>query len=419
MSAAQPEPRSTPTARSSAPTPPEDARLAQHMAVFRRGTVDLIDEPSLRLRVAESLAEGRPLRIKFGMDPTSPDLHVGHAVHLLMLRDLQQLGHQIVLIVGDATAMVGDPSGRNKLRPQLSRADVEEHLSTYLEQAGRVLELDRTEVRRNSEWFDAMRFEDVLRLAAKMTVAQMIERDTFQARIQQAEPIGLHELLYPLMQGWDSVVVRSDVELGGTDQLFNLLVGRALQEREDQRPQVVVTLPLLLGLDGRKMSKSYANYVGFTDEPADMFGKVMSIEDGAMGAWFRLLTRMPEAEIAQTLAGHPRDAKARLAGELTRFFHGAEPARAAGLAFDRLFRDGQVPEDVPELAWPAEGALPLASLLHAVGLAASTSEARRVIQQGGVRLDGALELDPLRQIPPPGAGLLVQVGKRRFLRLRS
>ena len=399
------------------PDRPEDPRLEQHLAAFHRGTVDLIDEATLRRRVAESLAEGPPLRVKFGMDPTSPDLHVGHAVQLMKLRDLQQLGHKIVLIVGDSTAMVGDPSGRNKLRPQLTREHVEANLETYMAQAGKVLDMDRTEVRRNSEWFDALRFEDVLRLAGKMTVAQMIERDTFQERMRASEPIGLHELLYPLMQGWDSVEVKSDLELGGTDQLFNLLVGRTLQEREGQRPQIVFTLPLVLGLDGRKMSKSYDNYVGFTDEPNDMFGKVMSIEDVAMERWFTLLTRLPEDEVQALLAGHPRDAKARLAYELTRFFHGATAAQGARDAFDRQFRDRQVPEDVPEAVWPADGPLPLANLVHQLGLATSTSDARRVIQPGGVKLDGIVENDPSRLIEVPAGELLLQVGKRRFVRV--
>ncbi len=397
---------------------PADPRVEQHLATFRRDTLDLVDERALAARIATGLREGRGLRVKFGMDPTSPDLHVGHAVQLLKLRDLQQLGHQIVLIVGDATAMVGDPSGRNKLRPQLTRAEVEANLVTYTNQASKVLDLSRTEVRRNSEWFDAMGFEDILRLAGKMTVAQMIERDTFQERMRAKEPIGLHELLYPLMQGWDSVVVRADLELGGTDQLFNLLVGRTLQEREGQAPQIVMTLPLLVGLDGRKMSKSYGNTVGFTDEPADQFGKVMSIEDGAMAVWYRLLTRLGEEESAAILAGHPREAKARLAFELTRFFHGAEAAQAAREAFDRLFRDREVPADVPEARWPAAGPLPLANLLHELGLAISTSDARRKVQQGGVRLDGGVVTDPLRSIEPPAAELLVQVGKRSFVRLR-
>jgi tyrosyl-tRNA synthetase len=386
------------------------------LADWRRGTVDLIEEREL----VERLAAGRPLRVKFGMDPSSPDLHLGHAVQLLKLRRLQELGHTIVMIVGDATAMVGDPSGRNKLRPQLTRAEVEANLVTYTDQAARVLDLERTEVRRNSEWFDAMGFEDVLRLAARMTVARMIERDTFARRMAAAEPIGIHEFLYPLMQGWDSVMIRCDVETGGTDQLFNLLVGRDLQRSEGQPGQVCLTLPLINGLDGRKMSKSYGNAVALTDPPNDMFGKVMSLEDGAMPLWFELLTALEPAEVERVLAGHPREAKARLAQEITAFFHGAEAARGARDAFDRQFRDRELPEQIPERAWSDEWAaegLPLAVLLRELGLASSSSDARRAVQQGGVRLDGQVAGDPMQPVPRPAAALLIQVGKRRFVRL--
>ena len=292
------------------------------LALWRRGVVDLIEARDL----AERLAAGRPLRVKFGMDPSSADLHLGHAVQLFKLRALQDAGHTIVLIVGDSTAMVGDPSGRNKLRPQLTRAEVEANLQTYTEQAGRVLDMQRTEVRRNSEWFDAMSFEEVLRLASRMTVARMIERDTFQTRMQASEPIGIHEFLYPLMQGWDSVMIRCDVEFGGTDQLFNLLVGRELQRQSEQPGQICMTMPLINGLDGRKMSKSYGNAVGLTDAPNDMYGKLMSLEDAAMPQWFELLTRVDAEQLRELLAGHPRTAKARLAAEITAFFHGDDAA---------------------------------------------------------------------------------------------
>lgn len=385
---------------------------------FKRGAVDLIEEREL----AALSKQGRPLRIKFGMDPSSPDLHLGHAIPLLKLRALQEAGHQIVLIVGDATAMVGDPSGRNKLRPQLTRADVEANLATYTEQAASVLDLERTEVRRNSEWFDAMDFGDILKLASRMTVAQMIERDTFQKRMQAKEPIGIHEFLYPLMQGWDSVMVRADVELGGTDQLFNLLVGRDLQRGEDQTGQVCLTLPLINGLDGRKMSKSYGNAIGLTDEANDMFGKIMSLEDGVMESWFTLLTGLDDAERATLLAGHPRAAKARLAEEITTFFRGAEAAAGARAAFDSQFRDKQRPADeeiaLVELGepWPAEG-LPLAVLLKKVSLAQSTKEGRRLVEQGGVRVNDEVVREPMQLIATPTARMIVQVGKRKFARL--
>ncbi|MDF1800789.1 MAG: tyrosine--tRNA ligase [Planctomycetota bacterium] len=382
--------------------------------VFLANCVDFITPEDLERK----LAAGRPLRVKFGMDPSSTDLHVGHLVQLMKLRDLQEAGHQIVLIVGDATAMVGDPSGRNKLRPQLTRKEVEKNLVTYIDQARLVLDMERTEIRHNSEWFDAMDFTSLLKLTSRMTVARMLERDTFENRIKAAEPIGIHEFLYPLMQGWDSVMVEADLELGGTDQLFNLLVGRNFQEQEGQERQICFTLPLINGLDGRKMSKSYDNYVGLTDEPSDMFGKLMSLEDAAMPTWFPLLTRLSQAEIDAVLAGHPRTAKARLATEITTFLHGAEAAAAASNAFDRQFRDKQQPDDIPELAWPAPGEeLPLFLLIARLGLAASGSEARRLVKQGAVRLDDVVQDDANRTLGAPDAAVVLRVGKRRFAKL--
>jgi len=394
--------------------------LEVHLEAFQRGTVDLIERSQLVRLLDESLRIDRPLRVKFGMDPSSPDLHLGHAVQLMKLRDLQLLGHRILLIVGDFTAMIGDPSGRNKLRPQLAREEIERNLETYKAQAGAVLDMDRTEVWNNSEWFARMGFEDVLKLAGRMTVARMIERDTFQERMKTKEPIGIHEFLYPLAQGWDSVQIHCDAELGGSDQLFNLLVGRQLQEQEQQAPQVCFTLPLINGLDGRKMSKSYDNAIGLQDEPEEMFGKVMSIEDGVMESWFTLLTRLPQEEIAALLAGHPRRAKARLAQEITAFFHGLPAARAASEAFDRQFKDGELPERIPERGWPgAERELPLANLLHLLEMVPSTSEARRVVQQGGVRLDGEVCPDPTAAVQRPRGELLVQIGKRRYVLVRG
>lgn len=391
----------------------------RQLAVFQRGVCDLIEEQQLRGMIAKSLSEERPLRIKFGMDPSSPDLHLGHAVQLRKLRDLQDLGHQIVLIVGDATAMVGDPSGRNKLRPVLSREEVDANQKTYVEQAARVLDMGRTEVRQNSEWFDKMNFEELLRLTTRMTVAQMLERDTFQTRMEASEPIGINEFLYPLMQGWDSVQVESDLELGGTDQLFNLLVGRRLQEQMEQRPQIVLTQPLINGLDGRKMSKSYGNSIGLTASAKDMTFRIMQVDDEVMGDWFLHLTRLDPARIEEALAGHPREAKALLAAEVTAFYHGEEAAREAAGQFDREVRDKVLPDDLPEVAWDAAWgeALPLPNLLKELGLCQSTSEARRAIQQGGVRLDGEVKSDAREELPRPAEPQLVQVGKKRVARL--
>ncbi len=390
--------------------------IERHLAAFQRGAVDLIEPRGLH----KKLARGSPLRLKFGMDPSSPDLHLGHAIPLLKLRDLQELGHTVVLIVGDATAMVGDPSGRNALRPQLAHAEVESNLATYVEQVRTVVDLDRAEIHRNTTWFDRLDFGGLLKLAGRMTVARMLERDTFQTRMSAAEPIGIHELLYPLLQGWDSVEVRADVEFGGTDQLFNLLVGRHFQEQEGQEPQVCVTGPLIDGLDGRKMSKSYGNAVLLVDSPDEKFGKVMALPDAVMELWFQTLTRLPKEEIAGLLAGHPREAKARLAGDIVERFHGRAAAQAARDAFDRRFRDRELPVDIEERAWagpwPA-GGLPLAIALRELGLATSTSDARRKIEQGGVRVDGERLVDPNARIPRPAQGVLLQVGKRAVVRL--
>jgi len=396
--------------------PALEQRVAEHLAVFRRGAVDLIEEGQLRNVLRTALASGRPLRIKFGMDPSSKDLHLGHAVQLMKLRDLQQLGHQIVLIVGDATAMVGDPSGRNKLRPVLTRDAVEENLATYTAQASLVLDM----ARKNSEWFFSMGFDGILDLTTRMTVARMLERDTFQTRMVANEPIGINEFLYPLMQGWDSVKVKADVELGGTDQLFNLLVGRTLQEQEKQRPQCVLTQDLINGLDGRKMSKSYGNAIGLTADAKEMTFRVMQIADEVMPMWFLYLTRLSEPEIQALLAGHPREAKVQLAHEITRFFHGDAAAREAAARFEAEVVRKELPDDLPVVEWGAAwgDSLPLANLLKEMGLCTTTSDARRQIEQGGVRLDGVVTADKSAAVPRPSIEVLVQVGKKRAARLR-
>lgn len=387
------------------------------LAAVRRGAVDVIDERELRAK----LERGAPLRVKFGMDPSSPDLHVGHAIPLLKLRALQDLGHQIVLIVGSATAMVGDPTGRNKLRPQLTREVVEENLRTYVEQAAKVLDMERTEVRRNSEWFDRLDFGGLLALCGRTTVARMLERDTFEQRMQAGEGVGLHELLYPLLQGWDSVEVRADVELGGTDQLFNLLFGRTLQEQEGQERQVCVTTPLINGSDGRKMSKSYGNAIALTDPPKEMFGKLMRIPDEAMGLWFELLTDAGAEEIAAVLAGHPNEAKHELARRITGYFHSPQDGARESEAFIAQFRDKQLPDDIPDVTfdgdWSADG-LPLSVLLREVKLVQSSTEARQLIRQGAVKIEGEAVSDPRHLLPRPSAPLLIQVGKRRYARVR-
>lgn len=381
------------------------------------GTVTCHSEKEL----AAKLKRDRPLRVKFGVDPSSPDLHLGHAVPLRYLRRWQDAGHLAVLIIGDATAMVGDPTGKNATRPQLTREQVDENAATYLEQAFLVLDRERTEVVRNSDWFDRMGFMDAIRLGATTTVARMLERDTFETRHKAGVPIGLHEFLYPLMQGRDSVEVRADVEIGGTEQTFNLLVGRDQMRDADMEPQVCITLPLLVGLDGeQKMSKSLGNAVGLTDSPREMFGKAMSLPDALMPDWFRMASSLTPEAAESALAGSPRDAKAALAADLVATYHGAAAAEEAAAEFDRIFRDKGLPDEIPSTRLPAElvedGSVWIVKALTEVELAASSGEARRLIRSGGVRCDDEKIADEQARLDAGGSYLL-RVGKRRFHRV--
>ncbi len=391
-----------------APADPEAVRAAAQLA---RNTVDCLPAGAL----AEKLSEGRPLRVKLGLDPTAADLHLGHTVVLQKLRQFQDAGHTAVLIIGDYTARVGDPSGRSATRPVLDPAEIDAHARTYLEQAGRVLATDeRLEVRRNSEWLD-MPMEELFRLVRHVTVAQLLVRDDFARRWQQQEPISMLELLYPILQGYDSVAVDADVELGGTDQKFNLLMGRALQSAYGRPQQVVMTLPLLVGIDGaRKMSKSYGNHVGITEPADEIYGRTLRIPDEALGEWYRLLLgRAPDDGTS------PRDAKRALARELASRFHGEAAGQEAERAFDRRFVDRELPEEIEEAALPA-GADPvhLPELLSGL-FGGSRSEARRKIAQGGVRLDGqALAAETLDVPASELDGRVLQLGKRQFRRLR-
>ena len=391
--------------------------VEEQLAVIQRGIVDLVEERELRERLEASRKSGRPLRVKLGIDPSSPDIHLGHTVPLRKLRDFQRLGHTAVVLWGTATARVGDPTGKNKTRPQLTLEEVRANQATYKEQIGSVLDLDRIEERENGEWFDRMDFMGAVKLAAGATVARMLERDSFEKRYKAGEPISVHELLYPLMQGWDSVELEADVELGGTDQLFNLLRGRDLQGREGQAPQICITTPLLVGLDGvDKMSKSLGNYIGVQDPPTEMFGKCMSLPDALMRDWFTILTDTPLAEVDALLAGHPRTAKVALARTLTTEFHGAEAAERAVAEFDRMFREGGRPDDIPEVRIGADalvdGQILVAAALAQAGIAGSNSEGRRLIQGGGVRVDGEKVADPKAALAP--GSYLLQSGKRKF-----
>jgi tyrosyl-tRNA synthetase len=392
---------------------------AEAMALIRRGTAEIIREEELE----KKLGEGRPLRIKAGFDPTAPDLHLGHTVLLNKLRQFQVLGHQAVFLIGDFTGMIGDPTGKNVTRKPLTREEVLENAKTYQTQIFRILDPEKTEVVFNSGWINTMSPADLIQLAAKHTVARMLERDDFDKRYKGGQPIAIHEFLYPLIQGYDSVALRADVELGGTDQKFNLLVGRQLQEVYGQKPQVVLTMPLLEGLDGvQKMSKSLGNYIGI-DEPADeIFGKLMSISDDLMWRYMELLSFTPWSEIqgwqSACVAGdNPRHYKVRFAQEIVARFQGQAVADSALERFEARFKQGLLPEDMPEHTLMAgEGGYAIVALLRDAGLTSGTSESIRMIQQGGVRIDGEKISDP-RLAVQPDQTLVLQVGKRKFARV--
>jgi tyrosyl-tRNA synthetase len=385
---------------------------------LNRGAAEIVTEQEL----AGRLALGRQLRVKLGLDPTSPDIHLGHTVVLRKLRQFQDMGHKAVLIIGDYTAMIGDPTGQNTTRPMLSAEQIQANARTYFQQAGKILDTSpqRLEVLYNSQWLSKLTFADVIMLTSQMTVARMLERDTFEQRYKRGEPIGIHEFLYPLMQGYDSVVIKADVELGGTDQTFNILVGRKLQQDAGLEPQVVLTMPILVGLDGKeKMSKSKGNYVAINDSPNQMFGKLMSISDQMMVDYFTLLTDLPRERIAELTdpdKTHPKQAKVLLARTIVAQFYGQKEAEEAALRFDRVFAQRQLPDQMPDVVI-SDQPLMAAKLVHACGLVGSVSEAKRMILQGGVMIDGARLDDPNQQIRP-GDGMVLQVGRRRFARIR-
>ena len=398
--------------------------VSEQMELLLRGAVDVASEDSLRRRLEESRNENRPLLVKTGFDPTAPDLHLGHAVLLRKMAHFQQLGHRVLFLVGDFTAMIGDPTGKKATRPQLSRDEVLANAATYQEQAWKVLDRDRTEILHNSEWLSELGAEGLIRLAGSYTLARMMEREDFRARFENHEPISIHELLYPLTQGYDSVELKADVELGGHDQLLNLLVGRDLMRARGLEPQIALTVPLLVGTDGaQKMSKSLGNAIAFEDSPRQMFGRTMSIPDSLMWDWRLLLTDLDEAEIdrqkAEVESGNasPRDLKADLAHDLVRRFHDRDAADEARAEFDRMFRRGGVPDEIETRAVPAGQAL--FAVIADTGLAGSKAEARRLIQQGAVRIDGEKVLDPFFPLPSASDALLLKVGKRRFLNVRS
>ncbi|MDP2572836.1 tyrosine--tRNA ligase [Vibrio penaeicida] len=391
------------------------ASIEAALAEIKRGVEELIPEEEL----IEKLKEGRPLRIKLGADPTAPDIHLGHTVIFNKLRAFQDLGHEVTFLIGDFTAMVGDPTGKNNTRPPLSREDVLRNAETYKEQVFKILDPAKTKIQFNSEWLSELGAEGMIRLAANQTVARMLERDDFKKRYAGGQPIAIHEFMYPLLQGWDSVAMETDVELGGTDQKFNLLMGRELQKSNGQKPQAVLMMPLLVGLDGeKKMSKSANNYIGISEAPSEMFGKIMSISDDLMWSYYELLSFRPLGEVEQfkndiANGKNPRDIKILLAKEIIARFHSEADADAAEQEFINRFQKGAMPEEMPEFEFDA--GLPITNLLKDTGLVNSTSDAMRMIKQGAAKIDGEKVVD--NKLVPEAGTAVYQVGKRKFARV--
>lgn len=398
----------------------------EQLEIIKRGTAEIIPLEELKQKLEKSLAENRPLNIKLGCDPTRPDLHLGHSVVLRKLRQFQELGHQAILIIGDFTGMIGDPSGRNQTRPPLTFEEARENAKSYWEQAAKILDPDKTKIVYNSEWLSKMTFESVIKLASKYTVARMLERDDFTKRYKSGIPISMHEILYPLAQAMDSVAIESDVELGGTDQTFNLLVGRDIQREYGQEPQVILTMPLLVGTDGtEKMSKSYDNYIGIDESPQEIYGKTLSIPDNLIYTYYELTTDVTLEELKKIKEDlenpsiNPRDIKRALARKLVEMYHSKKEAIKAEEEFDKIFIKKDVPDDMPEFEFPElnEG-LNIIELILKVNFAPSKSEARRLIQQGGVSINGQKIEDFNHQIISDGEFVL-KVGKRKFAKIKS
>jgi tyrosyl-tRNA synthetase len=396
----------------------------EQLALLRKGAAEVIREQELKEKLAQSFMSGKPLRVYLGVDPTAPDIHLGHIVVLRKLRHFQETGHTAIFLIGDFSAMIGDPTGQSETRPPLTHEQVEKHSETYLKQVFKILDKKTTEVRFNSEWLGKMSSEDIVRLCSHYRLARMLEREDFRSRLEKNQPISVHELLYPLLTAYDAVALKSDVELGATEQKFNLLVHREIQREYGLPGQVILTMPILVGLDGtRKMSKSLGNYVGITDAPGEMFGKIMSVTDELMWQYYELLTDFPSPVVVRLQEEvkmgvlHPKDAKMQLAHTIVASFHGEEAAKKAAEEFQLVFRDRQAPTEIPEmrLTW---GTRPLFSLLTETGLASSRSEAERLIKQGGVEVDGHVEKDVKRAIVlNPGDLLPLRVGKKKFLRV--
>jgi len=397
-------------------------QIPEQLKLLKRGTVEVFTEAELAEKLTNAAKDKRQLRIKLGLDPTSPDIHLGHTVVLRKMRQFQDLGHKAVLIIGDYTARIGDPTGQNTTRPMLSPEQIDKNAKTYFDQAGKILDTssDKLEVRHNSEWLEKMTLMELIQIAAKKTITQMLQRDSFKLRLEKGIDVYSHEFIYPLMQGYDSVAVKSDVELGGTDQTFNNLVGRDIQKAYNQPQQVVITVPILVGLDGKeKMSKSKGNYIGVTDQPNDMFGKVMSISDDMMANYFTLLTDLPAekiAELTNSQKTHPKEAKVLLAKMIISQFYDAAAADSAAEQFEKVFAQKQLPDEMPEFTLSAEP-VSVKQLLINCKLVESGGDAKRMCAQSAVTIDGQKVTDPNAQITPAN-GMTIQVGKRKFAKIK-
>jgi len=406
-------------------TPTTFKPVAEQLAYLKKGSAEIIREAELQTKLEKSAKTGQPLRVKLGVDPTAPDIHLGHTVVIRKLKHFQEMGHTAVFLIGDFTAMVGDPAGQSETRPPLTREQVNANAETYLEQVFKILDRDKTEIRYNSEWLDKLSSYDIVRLCAKYRVARMLEREDFHTRLTNQQPISMHELLYPLLVAYDSVVLESDVELGATEQKFNLLMGREIQREYGQESQVAFTMPILVGLDGsRKMSKSLGNYVGITETPDQIFGKMMSIPDELMWSYYELVTdRTPDeiAKLKSDVSGgttHPMDVKMLLAQEVVSGFHGEAAARKAAEMFRRVFRDRQAPEEAPVKNLPTSAPQMIKAFLTTLGLASSVSEAERLVKQGAVEIDGQRIDDPRKEVDlSKGRDFLLRAGKKKFVRV--
>ncbi|KXS41494.1 MAG: tyrosyl-tRNA synthetase, partial [Candidatus Frackibacter sp. T328-2] len=402
-------------------------KIEEQLKVINRGVAELISEGELKKKLEKAAEEDRPLRVKLGLDPSAPDIHLGHTVVLQKLKQFQDLGHQVILLIGDFTGRIGDPTGKSKTRPQLTEEQIKENAKTYQEQIFKVLDPDKTELVFNSEWLGEMDFADVINLSANYTVARMLEREDFSQRYKNNQAISIHEFFYPLMQGYDSVAIEADVELGGTDQKFNLLVGRDLQKEYGQDPQVIIMMPILEGLDGvKKMSKSLGNYIGINDKPSDMYGKVMSIPDKLLIRYFELLTDISLEELKDLKSGinngevHPMEAKKRLAKTIVIKYYDEAAAKEAAKEFERVFKEGKLPDDMLEVEIKSDdledGEMWIVKLVAATGLVDSNSQARRMIKQGAVKIDDE-KYDKINLDVEVKDGMVVRIGKRRFAKI--